>query len=155
MNRSVKELPKGIAEFKVIAGAGLAVSVACLTGLLTVDTLGTVQRLAVYCFSVSTPMLAGVLLMTLHAEKWGVPDRTTLLISHRVSTARHADRIFIIDNGRIAESGTHDELMALGGYYADLAAVQSDQDEDRAKKARLLRELDVDGDALDAVAGKA
>ena len=67
--------------------------------------------------------------------------RTTLLISHRVSTARHADRIFIIDSGRISESGTHDELMRLGGYYADLAAIQSDQDKDRERKASLLQDL--------------
>lgn len=68
--------------------------------------------------------------------------KTTLLISHRVSTARHADRIFIIDNGRISESGSHGELMALDGYYADLAAIQSDQDEDRERKLRLLRDLE-------------
>lgn len=78
--------------------------------------------------------------------------KTTMLISHRVSTARHADRIFIIDNGHISESGTHEELMALGGYYADLAAVQSDQDEDRARKARLLHDLeDEDVPALKVV----
>ena len=64
-----------------------------------------------------------------------------MLISHRVSTARHADRIFVIDEGRFVESGTHDELIAHGGYYADLAAVQSNQDEDRERKARLLRDL--------------
>ena len=68
--------------------------------------------------------------------------KTTMLISHRVSTARHADRIFVIDAGRLVESGTHDELIAQGGYYADLAAVQSNQDEDRERKARLLRDLD-------------
>ena len=78
---------------------------------------------------------------------------TTLLISHRVSTARHADRIFIVDNGHIAESGTHDELMALGGYYADLAAVQSDQDEDRARKARLLHDLEDETVGLEAAGG--
>ena len=66
----------------------------------------------------------------------------TLLISHRVSTARHADRIFIIDNGRISESGTHGELMTLDGYYADLAAIQSDQDEDRQRKVRMLHDLE-------------
>ena len=49
---------------------------------------------------------------------------------------------FVIDAGRLVESGTHDELIAQGGYYADLAAVQSNQDEDRERKARLLRDLD-------------
>ena len=80
-------------------------------------------------------------------------DRTTLLISHRVSTARHADRILIIDNGRISESGTHDQLIALGGYYADLAAVQSDQDQDRQRKARLLKDLEDESDVFSNVAG--
>jgi len=46
--------------------------------------------------------------------------RTTILISHRVSTVRMADRIFVIEDGRLAEQGAHDELVALGGYYADL-----------------------------------
>jgi ATP-binding cassette subfamily B protein len=46
--------------------------------------------------------------------------RTTILISHRVSTVRAADRIFVIENGAVAESGSHEELLAAGGYYADL-----------------------------------
>ena len=47
-------------------------------------------------------------------------NRTTILISHRVSTVRDADRIFVIERGRLAEEGTHESLLALGGYYADL-----------------------------------
>jgi len=47
-------------------------------------------------------------------------DRTTILISHRISTVRHADQIAVLINGRIAELGTHDDLLARNGHYANL-----------------------------------
>jgi len=47
-------------------------------------------------------------------------DRTSVIISHRVSTVREADMICVLDDGRLIEQGTHDELLALGGEYADL-----------------------------------
>ena len=60
--------------------------------------------------------------------------RTTILISHRVSTVRNADRIAVLAGGRVVELGTHDELLAMDGYYASLY-----------EKQRLEEELGVAG----------
>jgi len=51
--------------------------------------------------------------------------RTTVLVAHRLSTVRHADRIWVLERGGVVEAGTHDELVARGGVYADLWAVQT------------------------------
>ena len=50
--------------------------------------------------------------------------RTTIVIAHRLSTIIHADVICVVDDGRIVEQGTHDELLTLGGHYAKLHAIQ-------------------------------
>lgn len=54
-----------------------------------------------------------------------VVGRTTLIVAHRLSTVRHADTIHVIDGGRIVESGTHDQLLALDGIYASLWRLQT------------------------------
>ncbi len=51
-------------------------------------------------------------------------DRTTLVIAHRLSTVESADQIIVLDQGRIVESGTHEELLSAGGTYADLYEMQ-------------------------------
>ncbi|MER7164947.1 ATP-binding cassette domain-containing protein [Micromonospora sp. NPDC000207] len=49
----------------------------------------------------------------------------TILITHRLANVRHADRIYVLDHGRLVESGTHDDLVAAAGRYADLFALQA------------------------------
>jgi ATP-binding cassette, subfamily B, multidrug efflux pump len=59
---------------------------------------------------------------------------TTVLVSHRVSTARHADRIIVLTDGVITEIGSHDDLIQLDGWYAELERTQR-------RRGRLLSEL--------------
>jgi ATP-binding cassette subfamily B multidrug efflux pump len=65
----------------------------------------------------------------LSAMRTAMQGRTTILIAHRVSTARNADRVAVLIDGRIAEYGTHDELLSRGGYYSDLFEKQSLEEE--------------------------
>jgi ATP-binding cassette subfamily B multidrug efflux pump len=52
-------------------------------------------------------------------------EKTTILVSHRVSTLRHSDRIVVLDEGKIAEVGSHEELIRLNGLYAELERAQT------------------------------
>ena len=67
--------------------------------------------------------------------------KSTILISHRVSTARHADYIYVLDAGSIIEAGTHQELLSKDGYYANLEKVQSNQEQSAQEKEKLLEQL--------------
>ncbi|HZT51366.1 MAG TPA: ABC transporter, partial [Stellaceae bacterium] len=59
-----------------------------------------------------------------HALVTLMRDRTTIVIAHRLSTVREADKIVVLDAGRVAETGTHASLIARGGLYAELVERQ-------------------------------
>lgn len=59
------------------------------------------------------------------AMRNAMEGRTSFIIAHRLSTVRDADRILVISDGRIAEQGTHDELLRCGGFYSHLCSIQS------------------------------
>jgi ATP-binding cassette subfamily B protein len=58
--------------------------------------------------------------------------RTAILIAHRLTTAMKADRIVVVEDGRIVETGPHDELIELGGRYAEMYATWISHTEDKA-----------------------
>ena len=62
-----------------------------------------------------------------HAMMTGATDKTVIFISHRLSTTRHADRIFMMEKGKIIESGSHEELMNLKGKYAEMFNLQAEK----------------------------
>src|SRR5207253_1182343 len=72
------------------------------------------------------------------ALKRAAAGRTTLIIAHRLTTVRLADRILVIDRGRIVEEGTHRELLARGGRYARLYRLQMSTDKENALKSAIL-----------------
>jgi len=87
------------------------------------------------CFSAVDTETEEHILRRLRAVRRGL---TTVLVSHRVSTARRADRIIVLGDGVIAEAGTHDELIARDGWYAELERTQR-------RRGRLLRALQTEG----------
>ena len=62
-----------------------------------------------------------------HAMMTGAENKTVIFISHRLSTTRNADRIFMMEKGKIIESGNHDELMNIGGKYAEMFNLQAEK----------------------------
>lgn len=60
-------------------------------------------------------------------RRLAAPNRAVVLVTHRMSGVRHADRIYVLHRGRLVEQGSHDELMAARGRYAAMFAAQAAQ----------------------------
>jgi subfamily B ATP-binding cassette protein MsbA len=69
--------------------------------------------------------------------------RTVITIAHRLSTIRDADAIVVLDAGRVAEKGTHEELLGRGGIYAELHRLQADADTTKGHQGRSLHAIPV------------
>ena len=73
-------------------------------------------------------------------------DQTTLVIAHRLSTIRNADKIIVINNGKVVEEGNHDRLMSINGIYHDLVEQQNllkekEEEEDKFERQEIIRTL--------------
>jgi len=113
----IRNLPDGYQTKILEGGANLSVGqrqLICIARALLVDPRLLIMDEATSSVDTLTEaLIQDALSRLLHG-------RTAIVIAHRLSTVRNADRIYVIDDGRIVEQGTHEELLALNGLYRDL-----------------------------------
>ena len=126
----------GLELLKAIKALDARASVIMMTAYASTKTAIEAMKLGAYDY-VSKPFDVDELqLLVQKALENLLTNRTTLVIAHRLSTIRHADRILVIQDGRIVEEGTHEELLARGREYRRLYETQFSEEE-KPEHARL------------------
>lgn len=123
-DRSLRRLPRLVGTAFALVWRASPRQVGLLTALQVLAGAGVAAQLLVG---------AQVVAAVLRAERMGLglgsravaQGRTVVVISHRFSSVRTADRIVVLHQGRVVEEGSHGELMALGGRYAELFTLQA------------------------------
>jgi ATP-binding cassette subfamily B protein len=132
LRETIEELPEGLGTILGERGVTLSGGQKQRTALARGLIRGSPLLILDDCFSAVDTETEEKILSGLKRLRTNL---TTMLVSHRVSTARHADKIIVLDEGRMVEMGTHEELLHKGGFYADLEAAQS-------AKGRLVAKLE-------------
>ena len=135
LRTTIEEFPEGLetilGERGVTLSGGQKQRTALARGLIRMTPLLILDD----CFSAVDTETEEHILSGLKSIRQGL---TTMLVSHRISTARHADRIVVLEEGRIVETGSHRELLDKGGFYAELEKAQN-------VNSRLINRLDATG----------
>ena len=127
----LEDLPKGLSTDVGEKGAALSVGqrqLVCFTRALLADPRIVILDEATSSIDALTEARLQKALRVL------LKGRTSFSVAHRLSTIRDADQVLVLDQGRVVESGIHDELLALGGQYAELYQQFTQVDEDQGKK---------------------
>ena len=127
----LEDLPKGLSTDVGEKGAALSVGqrqLVCFTRALLADPRIVILDEATSSIDALTEARLQKALRVL------LKGRTSFSVAHRLSTIRDADQVLVLDQGRVVERGIHDELLALGGQYAELYQQFTQVDEDQGKK---------------------